>query len=116
MRVRSLGREIRQSALLSPFRGDFEKLAAEIEGRDMTFGANARGQADCRFTRAASQIQHFHSGFRLCIFDKRLGDVAPMAADFAFHFSEAISRYELPHCGLESESGRFYADFLFFHT
>ena len=25
----------------------------------------------------------------------------PMAADFAFHFSEAIRRYEFPHCGVE---------------
>ena len=27
----------------------------------------------------------------------------PIAADFAFHFSEAIRRYELPHCGFEFE-------------
>ena len=86
LRVRLPGREIRQAALLSPFRGDFEKLAAQIEGRNMTFGAYARCQADCRFTRAASQIQDLHAGSRLRIFDQRFGDVAPHGGRFRLPF------------------------------
>ena len=69
MRVRLLGHEVRESALLSPFPGDFEKIAAEVEGDDMAFGADTSGQADGRLPRAARQIQNLHARFWPGIFD-----------------------------------------------
>lgn len=93
-----LGREVRQSPLPSPFRSDIEELYAQIQGGDVTLGADAL-MAGSPVPLARSNT--FMPGFGRAYSTSASVTSRPMMADFAFHCSEAIRRYELPHCGLE---------------